>query len=101
MFEEVICVDKIPTLDLHGESADISKVLIDCFIKENIKLKKYNIAIIHGKGTGVLKKVTHEVLKHNIGSGISKEALLKHNKYVLDYKIYYFNDGMTIVKLKK
>ena len=87
MFEEVICVDKIPTLDLHGESADISKVLIDCFIKENIKLKKYNIAIIHGKGTGVLKKVTHEVLKHN--------------KYVLDYKIYYFNDGMTIVKLKK
>ena len=87
MFEEVICVDKLPTLDLHGESADISKVLIDCFIKENIKLKNYNIAIIHGKGTGVLRKVTHDVLRCN--------------KNVLDYKIYYFNDGMTIVKLKK
>jgi len=72
---------------LHGESSDIAKVLIEGFIKENIKLKNYNIAIIHGKGLGILKKTTHEVLKHN--------------KDVLDFKIYYFNDGMTIVKLKK
>lgn len=87
MFEEVIDVNKLPALDLHGESSDIARVLIESFIKENIKLKNYNIAIIHGKGLGILKKTTHEVLKHN--------------KNVVDYKIYYFNDGMTIAKLKK
>jgi len=87
MLEELVNVNNLPTLDLHGESSDIAKVLIEGFIKENIKLKNYNIAIIHGKGLGILKKTTHEVLKHN--------------KDVLDFKIYYFNDGMTIVKLKK
>lgn len=87
MFEEVINVNNIPTIDLHGESSDISRVLIESFIEENIKLKNYSIAIIHGKGLGILKKTTHEVLRKN--------------KYVLDFKIYYFNDGMTIVKLKK
>ena len=87
MFEEIVNVNNIPTLDLHGESSDISKVLIESFIKENIKLKNTTIAIIHGKGLGILKKTTHQVLKNN--------------KNVIDYKIYYFNDGMTIVKLKK
>lgn len=87
MLEEVINVNNLPTLDLHGEYSDIARVLIETFINENIKLKKYNIAIIHGKGTGILKKTTHEVLKNN--------------KNVLEYKIYYFNDGMTIAKLKK
>ena len=87
MLEEVINVNNIPTIDLHGESSDIARVLIESFIEENIKLKNYNIAIIHGKGLGILKKTTHEVLRKN--------------KHVLDFKIYYFNDGMTIVKLKK
>lgn len=87
MFEEVIDINKIPTLDLHGESSDIARVLIEDFIRENMKLKNYNIAIIHGKGLGILKKTTHEVLRVN--------------KNVLSYKIYYFNDGMTIVKLRR
>lgn len=87
MFEEIININNIPTLDLHGESSDISKILIEDFIRENLKLKNYIIAIVHGKGLGILKKKTHEVLKNN--------------KNVIDFKIYYFNDGMTIAKLKK
>lgn len=84
---EIIDVNKIPTLDLHGEFSDIARVLINSFINENIKLKNEYVAIIHGKGTGIIKKTTHEVLKHN--------------KNVSEYKLYWFNDGMTIVKLKK
>ena len=45
------------------------------------------IAIIHGKGSGKLKEATKQVLSTN--------------KYVLEYKICYFNEGMTLVKLKK
>lgn len=84
---EIIDVNKLPTLDLHGEYSDIAKVLINTFINENVKLKNEFIAIIHGKGTGVLKQTTKEVLRHN--------------RNVLDFKLYWFNDGMTIVKLKK
>ena len=62
----------------------ISKLKLEIQVK---LIKNYNIAIIHGKGLGILKKTTHEVLRKN--------------KRVLDFKIYYFNDGMTIVKLKK
>ena len=51
---EIIDVNKLPTLDLHGEYSDIAKVLINTF-----------------------------------------------NKSVEEFKLYWFNDGMTIVKLKK
>ena len=84
---EIIDVNKIPTLDLHGESSDIARVLIHSFIKENVKLKREFIAIVHGKGTGILRNTTKEVLMHN--------------KCVEEFKLYWFNDGMTVVKLKK
>lgn len=84
---EIIDVNKLPTLDLHGESSDIARVLIESFIKENIKLKNEFIAIIHGKGTGILRSTTREVLIHN--------------KNVEEFKLYWFNDGMTVVRLKK
>lgn len=86
MFEDLIDISILPTLDLHGESSDISRVFINDFIKENIILKNKYIVIIHGKGAGILKRTTHEVLKHN--------------KNVLDYKIWIFNDGETVAKLK-
>ena len=84
---EIIDVNKLPTLDLHGESSDIARVLIESFIKENIKLKQEFIAIVHGKGTGILRNTTREILSHN--------------KYVKEFKLYWFNDGMTVVRLKK
>ena len=84
---EIIDVNKLPTLDLHGESSDIARVLIESFIKENIKLKQEFIAIVHGKGTGILRSTTKEVLSRN--------------KSVEEFKLYWFNDGMTVVRLKK
>lgn len=85
MYEGIIDANNLPTLDLHGEICDIARVKINEFIKDNIKLKNNYIAIIHGKGTGKIKEVTHNTLKNN--------------RYVLEYKIYYFNEGLTIVKL--
>lgn len=86
MFDEVIDVNKLPTLDLHGEYEVSAKILIRNFINENIILKNKYIAIIHGKSGGMMKKVTNEVLRND--------------RNVLEYKICYFNDGMTLVKLK-
>ena len=76
-----------PKLDLHGEASSTIYTLIDEFINDNIKLKNKYVSIIHGKGTGVIKKVTNDTLKNN--------------KYVEEYKICYFNDGMTLVKLRR
>lgn len=85
MYEGIIDIFKLPTLDLHGEICDIASVKINDFIKDNIKLKNKYIAIIHGKGTGKVKETTHNTLKSN--------------KCVLEYKVCIFNDGMTLVKL--
>ena len=75
----------LPKLDIHGETSATCIALINSFIKDNIKLKNQKIIIIHGKGTGKLKKATHE--------------LLKHNKCVKKYYIDGMNDGQTIVEL--
>lgn len=85
MYEGIIDINKLPTLDLHGEIVDIARVKIIDFIGDNIKQQNKYISIIHGKGTGKIKEVTHDTLKNN--------------KDVLDYKICYFNDGETLVKL--
>ena len=75
----------LPKLDIHGETSATCIALINSFIKDNINLKNQKIIIIHGKGTGTLKKATHE--------------LLKHNKCVKKYYIDGMNDGQTIVEL--
>ena len=79
--------NKTPRLDLHGEITSMVEVLVNEFINDNIKLRNYNIIIIHGKGSGILKSATHEYL--------SKD------KRVDSYKLDNFNDGMTIVKIKE
>lgn len=75
-----------PHLDIHGETSLTCIAVINSFIKDNIKLKKRNIIIIHGKGSGVLRKATHNHLKHH--------------KNVERYYIDGMNDGQTIVELK-
>ena len=52
-----------------------------------LKMKNQKIVIIHGRGSGILKKTTQNTLKSN--------------KFVDEYKIDNFNDGQTVVKLKK
>lgn len=78
--------NRIPKIDLHGESRDIALVLIKEFIIDNHKLKKKEIHIIHGIGSGILKNTVHNELKIN--------------PYVKSYRIDFFNLGTTIVELK-
>lgn len=75
----------LPSLDLHGESADISRILVEQFILDNYKLRNYKVIIIHGIGTGIVKKTVH--------------LALKKNKLVKSYKTDNFNSGCTIVEI--
>ena len=77
---------RYPKLDIHGETTLTCIAIIKSFINDNYKLKNKNIIIIHGKGTGALKKTTHEYLKGH--------------KLVEKYYIDGLNDGQTIVELK-
>ena len=74
---------KCPYIDIHQEYSSIAKIIIENFITENLKLGQEKILILHGKGTGTLRRTTHEVLKH-------------HPKVA---KYYYdgINDGLTVV----
>lgn len=79
--------NNLPSIDLHGIDRDYSKILVRDFINDQIKLKEEKILIIHGIGKGIVKKAVYEELKYN--------------KYVKDYKLDNFNNGCTIVELKK
>lgn len=74
-----------PTLDLHGMDRDYATILINDFIRDNYEMKNETVIIIHGIGTGVIRKTTQEVLRRN--------------KLVSEFKIDNFNAGETIVKI--
>lgn len=77
----------LPTLDLHGIDRDYARILINEFIEDNYNIKNTKVVIIHGIGTGIIRKTTGEVLKKN--------------KLVENYKIDIFNPGMTVVTIIK
>lgn len=81
-----IFTSNLPSLDLHGETSDTARVMINDYIRDSIKIKRSTFVIIHGIGTGVLKKVTNETLKKN--------------KNVIEYGLDYYNEGSTIVRIK-
>ena len=75
----------MPELDLHGENKDSARVLVKEFINDNYKMKNNEIAIVHGIGTGILKKEVHKVLKES--------------RIVESYGLDNFNSGCTLVQL--
>lgn len=75
----------LPHLDIHGETSATCVAPINSFIKDNIHLKNKKFVIVHGKGTGILKKTTHE--------------LLKKDKNIKNFYIDGMNDGQTIVEI--
>lgn len=77
----------MPTLDLHGMDRDYARILINDFILDNYNIKNQKVVIIHGIGTGIIRKTTQETLKKN--------------KYVEEYKINNFNAGETLVSIRK
>ncbi|MBE6149818.1 MAG: hypothetical protein E7170_03755 [Firmicutes bacterium] len=82
---EIIFIENLPKLDLHGYDRETARVVINDFINDNYKIKNEFLNIVHGIGSGILKNTTLETLKKN--------------KKVKDYKIYNFNVGCTIVQL--
>lgn len=83
----MILYNNLPSLDLHGIDRDYAEILINEFIQDNYKIKNAKVVIIHGIGTGIIRKKTQEVLKKN--------------KLVKEYKIDIFNPGMTVVDIVK
>ncbi len=82
---EIIFIDSLPTLDLHGFDRDYARIKIDEFVKDNYKMGNRNIVIIHGIGSGLIRRIVHETLAKN--------------KVVIDYKIFPGNVGCTIVEI--
>ena len=84
--EDIIFTDNLPTIDLHGFDKDYARIKINEFISDNKKMKNSVVVIIHGRGLGILKRET--------------DNTLRKNKDVLDYRLFYNNTGMTLVKIK-
>ena len=78
-------IEILPTKDVHGETSDSVRYIVNDFVQDNYKLRNKSFVIIHGKGTGILRKAVH--------------STLKSNKLVEKYHIYGMNDGCTIVYL--
>ena len=81
-----ILTSKSPRIDVHGETYDSVSLYLTQFIDDNYKLGNKYIAIIHGKGEGILKNRIHE--------------LLKSNSKVEDFYLNNWNIGETIIVLK-
>ena len=75
----------LPSLDVHGYTADMVIVPVDEFINDNIKLGKDKIVIIHGKGLGVLKE---KINTH-----------FKRDKRIKRMYVYGSNLALTIIEL--
>ncbi len=75
-------------LDLRGMSAGEAISLLSNFLDGAMLANLSSVRIIHGKGTGVLRKAVHEELKHN--------------KAVKKYRLGVYGegeDGVTIAEL--
>lgn len=73
-------------LDLHGETREMARILVNEFIDDSLKMGVERVRIIHGIGTGALRKEVQNTLKLN--------------KYVEKFYIDFFNVGQTVVELK-
>lgn len=83
---DIIFIDSLPKIDLHGLDRDSARVLINDFIGDMIKQKIEVFVIVHGNGEGILKETTINTLKRN--------------KAVLEFKGFYFNTGCTLVRIR-
>ncbi|MBQ9072703.1 MAG: Smr/MutS family protein [Bacilli bacterium] len=84
--KEIIFVNDLPSIDLHGFDRDSARVKVLEFINDNKVMKNEIICIVHGVGSGILKDEVH--------------TTLKRSKNVIDYKLFYNNTGCTIAKIR-
>ncbi len=78
-----------PAIDVRGKRAEETLTETDKLIDDAVQLGIKELKILHGKGTGVLRKVIRELL--------SKNPFVKHFE---DEKIEMGGHGITVVKLK-
>ncbi len=83
---KLIFIENLPHLDIHGLDQIAAKYYINSFITEQLSLKNRFLVIVHGVGSKILLRKTHEVLA-------------KHDK-VIAYKVWMFNQGSTVVEIK-
>ena len=77
----------LPRLDLHGCDREYAIFLTNNFLNDYYKIGASRVVIIHGKGTGIIRKCVFD--------------LLKTSKIVDSFSLNMFNDGETIVDLKE
>ena len=75
----------MPRLDLHGEDRVSAGIALREFLNDNYKLRNKELAVIHGIGSGILRRAVHDILK-------------KDNR-VIEFGIDYFNIGCTLIKM--
>ena len=85
--KDLIYIDNLPTIDLHGMDRDYARLKVLEFINDNKKMGNEFICIVHGIGNGILKK---EV-----------DNTLKSCRDISDYRLFYNNNGCTIAKIYK
>lgn len=83
---EVIFIDSLPKLDLHGFDRDSARVAINDFILDNKKMGNEVVNIVHGIGSGIIREICIRTLTHN--------------KDVNDFKSAYGNRGCMLVQIK-
>lgn len=84
--DDIIFIDNLPKIDLHGFDRYTARVAINDFINDMLKQKISIFVIVHGNGTGILREITSQTLKTN--------------KNVIEYKVFYYNTGSTLVRIK-
>lgn len=82
----IMFIERYPKLDLHGFDRETARVAINDFIRDQVKLKQEIVVIVHGFGSGVLRRVTNETLRQN--------------KMIVDYKSFYYNNGCTVAQIQ-
>ncbi len=78
-----------PEIDVRGETVDSAELIIDKFLDDAVLSSVGVVRIIHGKGTGQLRKGIH--------------TFLKSRPYVKSYRLGVFGEGdsgVTVVELK-
>ena len=76
-----------PELDIRGMATDEAIPVLDLFLDNAVMARLSSARIIHGKGTGVLRKAVHDHLKRS--------------KYVRSFRLGTYGegeDGVTIVE---
>lgn len=77
------------TLDLHTFNPRDLKTLIPDYIEECLENRIFHLRIIHGKGTGTLRRTVH--------------SILEKNPHVVSYKLAGLDGGSwgaTLVTIK-